>query len=93
MSELPLRDVSAASPALGYPEAGCPPSAGEAAHAKKKGSLEELAVVGIDIGKETFHLVGFDRSGQMAIRKQIKRLALSTTFEHLPRCAVGMEAC
>lgn len=62
-------------------------------HAKKKGSIEELAVVGIDIGKETFHLVGFDRSGQLVMRKQIKRLALSATFEHLPRCVVGMEAC
>jgi len=29
-------------------------------HAKKKGSVEELAVIGIDIGKDTFHLVGFD---------------------------------
>lgn len=62
-------------------------------HAKKKGSTEELAVVGIDIGKETFHLVGFDRSGQLVMRKQIKLLALSATFEHLPRCVVGMEAC
>lgn len=62
-------------------------------HAKKKGSIEELAVVGIDIGKETFHLVGFDRSGQLVLRKQIKRLALSATFDHLPRCVVGMEAC
>ena len=50
-------------------------------HAKKKGSTEELAVVGIDIGKETFHLVGFDRSGQLVMRKQIKLLALSATFE------------
>lgn len=33
--------------------------------AKKTGSLEDLAVVGIDIGKDTFHLVGFDRSGQL----------------------------
>jgi hypothetical protein len=38
-----------------------PSPAGEAAmHAKKKGSVEELAVIGIDIGKDTFHLVGFD---------------------------------
>jgi hypothetical protein len=58
-----------------------PSSAGEAAmHAKKKGSTEELAVVGIDIGKETFHLVGFDRSGQLVMRKQIKRLARSAAW-------------
>ena len=27
------------------------------------------------------------------MRKQIKRLALNATFEQLPRCIVGMEAC
>jgi transposase len=61
--------------------------------AKKTGSLEELAVVGVDIGKDTFHLVGFDHAGQLVMRKQIKRLALNATFEALPRCIVGMEAC
>ena len=61
--------------------------------AKKTGSLEDLAVVGVDIGKDTFHLVGFDRAGQLVMRKQIKRLALNATFEQLPRCIVGMEAC
>ena len=61
--------------------------------AKKTGSLDDLAVVGVDIGKETFHLVGFDRVGQLVMRKQIKRLALQSTFEQLPRCIVGMEAC
>lgn len=61
--------------------------------AKKTGSLEDLAVVGVDIGKDTFHLVGFDRAGQLVMRRQIKRLALQSTFEQLPRCIVGMEAC
>lgn len=61
--------------------------------AKKTGRIEDLAVVGIDIGKDTFHLVGFDRSGQLVIRKQIKRLALNATFEGPPRCIVAMEAC
>ena len=61
--------------------------------AKKSASLENLAVVGIDIGKDTFHLVGFDRSGQVVLRRQIKRLSLTATFEKLPRCVVAMEAC
>ncbi len=59
----------------------------------RKTCIEDLAVVGIDIGKDSFHLVGFDRSGQLVMRKQIKRLALNATFEQLPRCIVGMEAC
>ena len=55
--------------------------------------IDELMSIGIDIGKDTFHIVGFDPTGQRVLRKQIKRLALVATFEKLPRCIVGMEAC
>ena len=58
-----------------------------------KNEFDELMSIGIDIGKDTFHLVGFDQAGQRVLRKQIKRLALVATFEELPRCVVGMEAC
>jgi len=53
----------------------------------------ELSVVGIDIGKDVFHLVGFDPDGEIVLRRKIRRLALVSTFEKLPRCIVGMEAC
>ncbi len=52
-----------------------------------------LASIGIDIGKDVFHLVGFDTSGKIALRRKIKRLALADTFKALPPCIVGMEAC
>lgn len=58
-----------------------------------KDSIDELMSIGIDIGKDTFHIVAFDPDGQLVMRKQIKRLALVATFEKLPRCVVGMEAC
>lgn len=58
-----------------------------------KSNIDELMSVGIDIGKDTFHIVAFDPDGQLVMRKQIKRLALEATFEKLPRCIVGMEAC
>lgn len=54
---------------------------------------DELMSVGIDIGKDVFHLVGFDHDGRLVLRKKIKRLALMSTFEKLPRCIVGLEAC
>ncbi|ETW10788.1 ISSpo1, transposase [Roseivivax marinus] len=60
---------------------------------KETGDRDGLAVVGLDIGRDTFHLVGFDGTGQVALRKQVKRLSLKATFEKLPRCVVGMEAC
>ena len=52
-----------------------------------------VVVIGIDIGKDVFHLVGFSADGKRVLRQKIKRLALKTTFESLPRCVVGMEAC
>lgn len=53
----------------------------------------DLAVIGIDIGKDIFHLVGLGRDGTIVLRRKIKRLALTDTFKKLPPCIVGMEAC
>jgi transposase len=50
-------------------------------------------VIGVDIGKEVFHLVGFDALGKIVLRRKIKRLALADTFRALAPCVVGMEAC
>ena len=52
-----------------------------------------LASVGIDIGKDVFHLVGFDFNGKIVLRRKIRRLALIGEFEKLPPCIIGMEAC
>lgn len=52
-----------------------------------------LASIGIDIGKDVFHLVGFGTDGKIAFRRKIKRLALIETFRRLPASVVGMEAC
>ena len=56
-------------------------------------TVAPLASIGVDIGKEVFHLVGFGTDGKIAFRRKIKRLALIGTFSKLPRCIVGMEAC
>lgn len=56
-------------------------------------SPDSLAVVGIDIGKDVFHVVGFDRNGKIVLRRKIKRLGFAAVFKRLPRCVVGMEAC
>lgn len=56
-------------------------------------SIPALSSIGIDIGKDVFHLVGFDLDGKVVLRRKIKRLDLVGTFKKLPRCIVGMEAC
>lgn len=60
---------------------------------KRSRDISDLTVIGVDIGKDVFHLVGFDASGTLALRMKIKRLDLFQAFEKLPRCIVGMEAC
>src|SRR5881275_88432 len=52
-----------------------------------------LAVIGVDIGKEVFHLVGLGVDGKIAFRKKIRRLGLKDAFEKLSPSVVGMEAC
>src|SRR5271170_2566945 len=56
-------------------------------------TIPPLASIGIDIGKEVFHVVGFSTDGRIAFRRKIKRLALVETFKRLPPSIVGMEAC
>ena len=60
---------------------------------KSNQKVRELASVGIDIGKDVFHIVGFDADGKIVLRRKFKRLALEAEFAKLPRCIVGMEAC
>ena len=55
--------------------------------------MSDLHVIGIDIGKDVFHLVGFDADGNITLRRKIRRLALTDVFKKLPHCIVGMEAC
>jgi transposase len=52
-----------------------------------------LAVIGVDIGKEVFHLVGLGTDAKIAFRRRLRRLGLRDAFEKLPPCIVGMEAC
>jgi transposase len=58
-----------------------------------KQTILALASVGIDIGKDVFHIVGFDPDGKIVLRRKFKRLALVREFENLPPCIIGMEAC
>jgi len=50
------------------------------------------AVIGIDIGKNSFHVVGLDRRGAIALRQKWSRGQVETRLVNLP-CLIGMEAC
>jgi transposase len=52
-----------------------------------------VAVVGIDIGKNSFHVVGLDRRGAIVLRQRWSRGQVEVRFANMPPCLIGMEAC
>jgi transposase len=52
-----------------------------------------IAVIGIDIGKNSFHLVGQDRRGAIVLRQKWSRGQVEARLANLSPCLIGMEAC
>jgi hypothetical protein len=55
--------------------------------------LMKLHVLGIDLGKTVFHLVGLDSTGRVVIRKRCSRRQLLAFTANLEVQLIGMEAC
>ena len=53
----------------------------------------KLHVVGIDLGKTVFHLVGLDSTGKEVIRKKGSRTQLLAFTANLKVQLIGMESC
>jgi len=52
-----------------------------------------IAVVGIDIGKNAFHVVGHDHRGAIVLRQKWSRGQVEARFANRSPCLIGMEAC
>src|SRR5262245_6534197 len=52
-----------------------------------------IAVIGIDIGKNSFHLVRHDERGVIVLRQTWSRGQVETRLANVPRCLIGLEAC
>ena len=52
-----------------------------------------VTVVGIDIGKYSFHVVGLDERGAIVLRQKWSRGQVEARFANMSPCLVGMEAC
>jgi transposase len=56
-------------------------------------SQTAIAVVGIDIGKNWFHIVGLDDRGAIVLREKWSRGQVEARLANMPPCLIGMEAC
>jgi transposase len=52
-----------------------------------------ISVIGIDIGKNVFHLIGLDKRGAVVFKAKLSRGQLMARLANLAPCLIGMEAC
>jgi hypothetical protein len=52
-----------------------------------------VAVIGIDIGKNSFHVVGLNDRGAIVLRQKWSRGQIEVRLANVPPCLIGMEAC
>src|SRR5579872_3631804 len=62
-------------------------------HAMSKNLNSAVAVIGIDIGKNSFHVVGLDDRGAIVLRQKWSRGQVEVRLANMPPCLIGMEAC
>ena len=52
-----------------------------------------VTTMGIDIGKNSFHVVGLDQRGAIVVRQRWTRSQIRARLANLPPCLIGVEAC
>lgn len=55
--------------------------------------MKEISVLGIDLAKQLFHVVGMNAKGQVVLKKRITRGGLERFIALLPPALIGMESC
>jgi transposase len=55
--------------------------------------MEMIVTLGLDLGKNWVHMIGFDGDGKIALRRRVGRGRLTAITANMPICLIGMEAC
>src|ERR1700712_5618948 len=53
----------------------------------------QIAVMGIDLGKNSCSVVGLDATGSIVLRRRLHREGVIKLAAKLPSCIIGLEAC
>jgi transposase len=56
-------------------------------------NIEVVTTIGIDLGKNSFHLIGMAASGAIILRQKLTRGKLLERLANMAPCLIGMEAC
>jgi transposase len=60
---------------------------------EKEPPAMEISTIGLDLAKNVFQVHGISATGEVVIRKALRRSQMLPFFEKLPPCLVGAEAC
>lgn len=55
--------------------------------------MQDVTLIGIDLGKHGFHVHGQDQHGKALLRRKFDRKQLITFLANFQRCTIVMEAC
>ncbi len=54
--------------------------------------MQAVTTIGLDIAKSVFQIHGIDATGNVIVRRRLKRRYVLPFFQKLPPCLVGIEA-
>ena len=57
-----------------------------------KSTVHAVTAIGIDMGKNTLHMIGLDLRGAIVLREKVLRGRIASRLANLQPCLVGIEA-
>ena len=57
-----------------------------------KSTVHAVTAIGIDMGKNTLHMVGLDSRGAIVLREKVSRGRIASRLANLQPCLIGIEA-
>src|ERR1700739_447941 len=58
----------------------------------RRSTVRAVTNIGIDMGKNTLHIVGLDSLGAIVLRERVSRARITSKNADLPPCLIGVEA-
>jgi transposase len=58
----------------------------------RRSTVHAATTIGIDMGKNTLHMVGLDSRGAIVLREKVSRGRIASRLANVPPCLVGIEA-
>src|SRR5215467_6687529 len=58
----------------------------------RRSTVLAVTTIGVDMGKNTLHMVGLDSLGAIVLRERVPRGRITLRLANLPPCLIGSEA-